>query len=209
MFETIFNFLLIFISFLICLGIIFIIVSFLFSIKQKTDEELTNMHETELELQKARDKKIAMLEKRDKEHARKEKEKTKLAKEAEVLIRHMEFKPSDLAPIVLKVVKSNNFSDCKATVELVESNEVGSVLDDCSERLRADYEKGIEDCINSRSPISFSHKNQKAVEQLNLIVEQAIKLGSKAIGKKIGHSAVSTVSSSSKGEIRKTKKWKD
>ena len=65
MFESIFNFLIGFIFFLICLGIIFKIGLFLFSIigiepiKPKTDEELAHMHETELELQKARDKRIA------------------------------------------------------------------------------------------------------------------------------------------------------
>ena len=107
MFETIFNFLIGFILFLISLGIIFMILLFIESKMPKTDEELANKHREELELQKARDKRIAMLEKRDKEHARNEKEKAKLAKEAEVLIRHMEFKPSDLAPIVLKVVKTS------------------------------------------------------------------------------------------------------
>lgn len=128
-------------------------------------------------------------------------------REAGIIASHMPSRLSDLTPIVLEVVESYDFSECKKTIEVIDADDVDSVLRDYSERLTEDYKKGIRDYINSISPISFSYENKIAVEKFDHVVEEAVRIGSRAIGKSIGLSTTSTGSTSSKGEIRKTRKW--
>jgi hypothetical protein len=63
--------------------------------------------------------------------------------------------------------------------------------------------------ISDTRCIDIDYSEKEVVAKLESLVDSCIAIGTGAIGKKIGLSASSTGNSSSKGEILKTKKWKD
>lgn len=121
------------------------------------------------------------------------------------------FSTYELAEIVIDVVARNNYNNDKlmevASI-LSDQMHIDEILTDASKKLSNAYEIAIKNIAGKRcTNINYS---EKAVSvKLESLVDSCIAIGTGAIGKKIGLSASSTGNSSSKGEIRKTKKWKD
>ena len=121
------------------------------------------------------------------------------------------FSTYELAEIVIDVVARNNYNNDKlmevASI-LSDQMHIDEILTGASKKLSNAYEIAIKNIAGKRcTNINYS---EKAVSvKLESLVDSCIAIGTGAIGKKIGLSASSTGSPSSKGEIRKTKKWKD
>jgi len=115
----------------------------------------------------------------------------------------------ELAEIVISVVDSNNYDKLKEVASVLSNQPyIDEVLTEASKKLSSGYEIAIKNIAGKRcTNINYSEKEVSS--KLESLVDSCIAIGTGAIGKKIGHSAVSTGSSSSKGEIRKTKKWKN
>ena len=121
------------------------------------------------------------------------------------------FSTYELAEIVIDVVARNNYNNDKlvevASI-LSDQMHIDEILTGASKKLSNAYEIAIKNIAGKRcTNINYS---EKAVSvKLESLVDSCIAIGTGAIGKKIGLSASSTGSSSGKGEIRKTKKWKN
>lgn len=119
------------------------------------------------------------------------------------------FTTYELAEVVISVVALSNFDKLKEVASVLSDQmHVDEVLVEASKKLSSGYESAIKEISDTRC-INIDYSEREVVAKLESLVDSCIAIGTGAIGKKIGLSASSTGNSSSKGEIRKTKKWKD
>ena len=118
------------------------------------------------------------------------------------------FSTYELAEIVINLVDCINYDKLKEVASVLSDQmHVDEVIVEASKKLSSGYESAIKEISGTRC-MDIDYSEKEVVAKLESLVDSCIAIGTGAIGKKIGHSAVSTGSSTSKGEIRKTKKWK-
>ena len=157
--------------------------------------------------------KIARKEEEKAKQEKRAKEAKRIAEQKLARLRKYEkaltFTTYELAEIVINLVDCVNYDKLKEVASVLSDQmHVDEVLVEASKKLSSGYESAIKEISDTRC-INIDYSEKEVVAKLESLVDSCIAIGTGAIGKKIGHSAVSTVSSSSKGEIRKTKKWKD
>ena len=164
------------------------------SMKSEAEEEALKRHrkamkqKEEVEVKRIADQKLARLRKYDKA---------------------LTFTTYELAEVVISVVALSNFDKLKEVASVLSDQmHVDEVLVEASKKLSSGYESAIKEISGTRC-MDIDYSEKEVVAKLGSLIDSCIAIGTGAIGKKIGLSAVSTGSSSSKGEIRKTKKWKD
>ena len=87
---------------------------------------------------------------------------------------------------------------------------IDEVIFEASKKLTSGYESAIKEILDTRCIfMGIDYSEKEVVSKIESLIDSCIAIGTGAIGKKIGLSASSTSSSLNKGEIRKTKKWKD
>lgn len=119
------------------------------------------------------------------------------------------FTTYELAEIVIDVVAVNNFDKLKEIASVLNDQmHIDEVTVEASKKLSSGYESAIKEISDTRC-VNIDYSEKEVVTKLGSLVDSCIAIGTGAIGKKIGLSASSRSSSSSKGEIRKTKKWID
>ena len=119
------------------------------------------------------------------------------------------FSTYELAEVVINLVDCINYDKLKEVASVLSDQmHVDEVIVEASKKLSSGYESAIKEISGTRC-MDIDYSEKEVVAKLESLVDSCIAIGTGAIGKKIGLSAVSTGSSSSKGEIRKTKKWKD
>tara|TARA_B110000483_G_scaffold222271_1_gene279085 strand:- start:59 stop:646 length:588 start_codon:yes stop_codon:yes gene_type:complete len=119
------------------------------------------------------------------------------------------FSTYELAEVVINLVDCINYDKLKEVASVLSDQmHVDEVLVEASKKLSSGYESAIKEISGTRC-IDIDYSEKEVVAKLESLVDSCIAIGTGAIGKKIGLSAGSTGSSTSKGEIRKTKKWKD
>ena len=154
---------------------------------KKEEEEAKKAKEAE-EAKKIADKKLARLKKYEKA---------------------LTFTTYELAEIVINLVDCVNYDKLKEVASVLSDQmHVDEVLVEASKKLSSGYESAIKEISGTRC-LDIDYSKKEVAAKLESLVDSCIAIGTGAIGKKIGLSASSTGSSSSKGEIRKTKKWKD
>ena len=121
----------------------------------------------------------------------------------------LSFSTYELAETVINVVDCNNYDKLKEVVSVLSDQmHVDEVLVEASKKLSSGYESAIKEISDTRC-INIDYSEREVVAKLESLVDSCMAIGTGAIGKKIGLSASSAGNSSIKGEIRKTKKWKD
>ena len=162
----------------------------------------------------AEERKLNRLKKAKKE---KEKEEAEVAKKIadQKLVqlkkydKALTFSTYELAEVVIGVVALSNFDKLKEVASVLSDQmHVDEVIVEASKKLSSGYESAIKEITGTRC-MDIDYSEKEMVAKLESLVDSCIAIGTGAIGKKIGLSAGSTGSSLSKGEIRKTKKWKD
>ena len=119
------------------------------------------------------------------------------------------FSTYELAEIVIGVVALSNFDKLEEIASVLSDQmHVDEVLFEASKKLSNRYESAIKEILDTHC-IDIDYSDKEVIAKLESLVNSCIAIGTGAIGKKIGLSASSTVSSLGKGEIRKTKKWED
>lgn len=132
----------------------------------------------------------------------------KLAKLEECKIA-LTFTTYELAEIVIGVVALNNFDKLKEVASVLSDQmHVDEVIVEASKKLSGGYESAIKEISNTRY-IDIDYSEKEVIAKLDSLVDSCIAIGTGAIGKKIGLHVGPTGRSSSKQEIRNTKKWKD
>ena len=157
--------------------------------------------------------KIARKEEEKAKQEKRAKEAKRIAEQKLARLRKYEkaltFTTYELAEIVINLVDCVNYDKLKEVASVLSDQmHVDEVLVEASKKLSSGYESAIKEISDTRC-INIDYSEKEVVAKLESLVDSCIAIGTGAIGKKIGLSASSTGSSSGKGEIRKTKKWKD
>ena len=144
--------------------------------------------------------------------AKEEKAKKRIADQKLARLKYekaLTFTTYELAEIVINLVDCVNYDKLKEVASVLSDQmHVDEVLVEASKKLSSGYESAIKEISDTRC-INIDYSEKEVIAKLESLVDSCIAIGTGAIGKKIGLSASSTGSSSSKGEIRKTKKWKE
>ena len=125
-------------------------------------------------------------------------------------LKALTFSTYELTEIAISVVDQYNYDELKEVASvIVEASLLDNVLYEESKRLSSQYKSAIIEISKTRCRNSVSRylEKEEAAARLRSLVNSCISLGRGAIGKKIGLSASPRNGSSSKEEIRKTKKW--
>lgn len=173
------------------------------SIKQAAEDEV-------------RKRKLAEAERRDTAAKRKDEEAKKAERIAVQRIARLKeyekalsFSTYELAELVIDVVEANNYDKLKEIAcVLSDQMHIDEVLVEASEKLSSRYCYAIKEISDTRC-VDINYSEKEVAAKLESLVDSCITIGVGAIGKKTGLSASFTGSSSNKGEIRKTKSWKD
>ena len=181
--------------------------AYIYHLDIKTEAEDAEKKRTEKE---ALDRNIKAKKEKEEQEAQDAKKiaDQKLAK-LEKYKKALTFTTYELAEIVIDVVAVNNFDKLKEIASVLNDQmHIDEVTVEASKKLSSGYESAIKEISDTRC-VNIDYSEKEVVTKLGSLVDSCIAIGTGAICKKIGLSPSSTVSSSGKGEIRKTKKWKD
>jgi len=189
----------------VCAASLIAFVYFLYWAHQQTEKEIAE----EIDLIRY---KIAKKEEEKAKEEKRAKEAKRIAEQKLARLRKYDkaltFSTYELAEIVINLVDCINYDKLKEVASVLSDQmHVDEVLVEASKKLSSGYESAIKEISDTRC-MDIDYSEREVVAKLESLVDSCIAIGTGAIGKKIGHSAVSTGSSTSKGEIRKTKKWK-
>lgn len=201
------NDMLFFIFFIIFVSIA---VTYIHKLEVKTAEKDAQKAEIERAKKEALDRNIEAKKEKEEQEAQEAKKiaDQKLAK-LEKYKKALTFTTYELAEIVIDVVAVNNFDKLKEIASVLNDQmHIDEVTVEASKKLSSGYESAIKEISDTRC-VNIDYSEKEVVTKLGSLVDSCIAIGTGAICKKIGLSPSSTVSSSGKGEIRKTKKWKD
>lgn len=182
---------------------------------EEEEEDVRAKIEAEI---RAEDRRKKQRERRKKKAAEDKLKREELkAKQAEELLSYMPTKLSQLTPLVSKVIKDYDFSECHDSIQLLSPSEAQTVLRDYSEDCEDDYRRAIKEFIESGySTNPFPHRKEEIREKYKQLTEKSVEIGARAIAKQIGYAYKETdlpptqADGKKRGSaLRKTKKWKD
>lgn len=186
-----------------------------FYIKWDNEEEkkIKRLNQLKKEEKERRESKKIAEEVRNDREEKEQKEAKRIAEQKLAQLKKYDkaltFSTYELAEVVIGVVALSNFDKLKEVASVLSDQmHVDEVIVEASKKLSSGYESAIKEITGTRC-MDIDYSEREVVAKLESLVDSCIAIGTGAIGKKIGHSAVSTGSSSSKGEIRNTKKWKE
>ena len=198
------------VDFYIVVGLVFLMLvafiwAIIFGIKTASDDHQAGYHE-KLALDRD-EKEKAEQEKKAEDEKRAKAEQKRLA-QLKKFDKALTFGTYELAEIVISVVESSNYDKLKEVASVLSNQlHIDEVLTEASKKLSSGYEIAIKNIAGKRcTNINYSEKEVSS--KLESLVDSCVSIGAGAIAKKIGVYAGSTGSSSTKGAIRKTKKWK-